>query len=357
MSVALSGRLPAEWEPQSGIMLTWPRQDGDFARAGNDRLRGAEVSLLKIAALASRHKRVLLIIEDQGMAARLSVLIDEAGGSAGRVNFIEAPADDIWARDHGPVTIIQQGRPLLLNFRFDGWGEKFPASQDNAINEVVHAASGFGNAEMLTVDQVLEGGAIETDGEGTLISTRRWLQRCCPDRQLLMNYIKFISQLFDIQHFIILQDGEIHGDDSDGHVDMLVRFADAETLLYQSCDQPDDPHYQSLQALGNELRELRRKDGQAFVVHPLPFPGKITGPHGNRLPASYANFLLTDTHVLVPGFGCPADQEARELISRCFPDRQAVSIDCLPLIIEGGGLHCAAMQLPAGLLDRPENPQ
>ena len=138
---------------------------------------------------------------------------------------------------------------------------------------------------------------------------------------------------------------------------MLVRFANAQTLLYQSCEQPDDPHYQSLQALATELRALRRKNGQAFAVHPLPFPGKITGPQGRRLPASYANFLLTDQQVLVPAFGSPADDEARELIARCFPHRQAVSIDCLPLINEGGGLHCATMQLPAGLLDPPEKRQ
>ena len=355
--MTLSGRLPAEWEPQSAIMLTWPRQDGDFARAGNDPLLAAEVSLLKIAALASRQQRVLLIIEDRPMATRLRTLIEEAGGSPGNLDFIEAPADDIWARDHGPLTLIGEGRPLLLNFRFDGWGKKFPANRDNAINETVHGAGGFGQAEMLSFDQVLEGGAIESDGAGTLITTRRWLKRCCPAPLILTKYIDFISQLFDIKHFIILENGEIRGDDTAGHVDMLVRFANMETLLYQSCEQRDDPHYRSLQALATELRALRRKNGQAFAVHPLPFPGKITGPQGKRLPASYANFLLTDRQVLVPAFGSPADDEARELIARFFPDRQAVSIDCLPLINEGGGLHCAAMQLPAGLLDRPENPQ
>jgi len=351
MSVAPSGRLPAEWEPQSGIMLTWPRQDGDFARAGIDPLRDVETSLLKIAALASRQQRVLLIVEDQAMATRLRILIDEAGGSAGKIDFIEAPADDIWARDHGPVAIIKEGRPLLLNFRFDGWGNRFPASRDNAINQVVHAAGGFGNAEMLTVDQVLEGGAIESDGAGTLITTRRWLQRCCADSEQRRNNINIISQLFDIKHFITINNGEILGDDTAGHVDMLVRFADPGTLLYQSCEERDEPNFQSLQALASELRELRRLDGRSFALHPLPFPGSIGDAHGNRLPASYANFLLCGRQVLVPGFGVPADDEAREIISRCFPDRRAVSIDCLPLIAQGGGLHCAAMQLPAGLLN------
>ncbi len=200
--MALSGRLPAEWEPQSGIMLTWPRQDGDFARSGHDQLLDAEVSLLKIAVIASRQQRVLLIIEDHGMATRLHNLIDEAGGSAGKVNSIEAPADDIWTRDHGPVSIIKEGRPLLLNFRFDGWGKKTPANRDNAINEVVHGAGGFGDAEMLTLDLVLEGGAIESDGAGTLITTRRWLKRCFSGSKELRNSISIISQLFNIKHFI-----------------------------------------------------------------------------------------------------------------------------------------------------------
>ncbi len=351
MTVALSGRLPADWEPQSGIMLTWPRQDGDFARNGNDQLLSAEISLLRIAAITSRQQRVLLIIEDHSMATRLRILIEEAGGSPNKISFIEAPADDIWARDHGPLTIIKENRPLLLNFRFDGWGKRFPANRDNAINEVVHDAGGFGKVEMLTVDQVLEGGAIESDGAGTLITTRSWLERCYSDSIQLRNNIRIISQLLDIKHFIVINHGKILGDDTAGHVDTLVRFANPGTLLYQSCAEADDPNFESLDALANELRELRQLNGRPFDIHPLPFPGNISDADGNRLPASYANFLLCGQQVLVPGFGSPADHEALETISRWFPDRQAVSIDCLPLIAQGGGLHCAAMQLPAGLLD------
>lgn len=351
MTVALSGRLPAEWEPQSGIMLTWPRQDGDFARAGNDQLPRVENSLLEIATIASRQQRVLLIIEDHGMSARLRRLLEEAGGALDNINFIEAPADDIWARDHGPVTIIKEGRPLLLNFRFDGWGEKFPASRDNAINEVVHGAGGFGDAEMLSLDQVLEGGAIESDGEGTLITTRRWLQRCCSGSKQSTNNINLLSQIIDFKHFIVINNGKILGDDTAGHVDMLVRFVNPETLLYQSCDEPTNCNFQSLNALATELRGLRRLDGRAYDIQPLPFPGNFNDTNGNHLPASYANFLLCEQQVLVPGFGSPADCDAREIISRCFPERRAITIDCLPLIAQGGGLHCAAMQLPAGLLD------
>jgi agmatine/peptidylarginine deiminase len=210
---------------------------------------------------------------------------------------------------------------------------------------------------MLDLNRVLEGGGIESDGEGTLISTRRWLKRVSPDPEHITNYINFISQTLDITQFIVLDHGEILGDDTAGHVDMLVRFANAGTLLYQSCEQSSDPHYSSLQALATELRKLRRQNQEPFVIHPLPFPGNITGAYGNRLPASYANFLLTNKQVLVPGFGSPADQEALEIISRCFPGRQAISIDCLPLITQRGGLHCAAMQLPAGLFDRPEKQQ
>ncbi|MCZ6560752.1 MAG: agmatine deiminase family protein [Gammaproteobacteria bacterium] len=356
MSVTVAGRLPAEWEPQSAIMLTWPRQDGDFARAGSDCLQSAEICLASIAAIISLQQSVLLVIEDDSMAARLRTMIDDAAGDPDRLIFKQAPADDIWARDHGPVSVISDGRPLLLNFLFDGWGKRFPADRDNAINKVVHSAGGFADAKMLDLDRVLEGGAIESDGEGTLICTRRWLERCCPAPQSLTCYISFITQLFDIKTFIILENGEIQGDDTSGHVDMLVRFANAETLLYQSCEQPADPHFPGLQALAVELRKLRRPNGQPFVIHPLPFPGKITGTRGNRLPASYANFLLTNKQVLVPGFGSPADQEALEIISGCFPGRQAVSIDSLPLITQGGGLHCATMHLPAGLLNRPENP-
>ncbi len=257
MTVALSGRLPADWEPQSGIMLTWPRQDGDFARNGNDQLLSAEISLLRIAAITSRQQRVLLIIEDHSMATRLRILIEEAGGSPNKISFIEAPADDIWARDHGPLTIIKENRPLLLNFRFDGWGKRFPAHRDNAINEVVHDAGGFGKVEMLTVDQVLEGGAIESDGAGTLITTRSWLKRCYSDSRQLRNNIRIISQLLDIKHFIVINHGKILGDDTAGHVDTLVRFANPGTLLYQSCAEADDPNFESLDALANELREKR----------------------------------------------------------------------------------------------------
>ena len=354
MSLTITGRLPAEWEPQSAIMLTWPRRDGDFARAGHNCLLNAATCLANIAAVVSLQQTVLLVVEDDKMAARVRAMIGDAAGNTDSLVFRQAPADDIWARDHGPLTVISNGRPLLLNFLFDGWGKRFPADRDNAINRVVHNAGGFADAKMVDLNRVLEGGGIESDGEGTLISTRRWLKRVCPDPKHLTKYINFILQLLDITQFIVLDHGDMLGDDTAGHVDMLVRFANAGTLLYQSCDQSSDPHYASLHALATELRKLRRQNKDPFVIHPLPSPGKITGAHGHRLPANYANFLLTNKQVLVPEFSSPADQDALEIISRCFPGRQAISIDCLPLIAQGGGLHCAAMQLPAGLFDRPE---
>ncbi len=354
MTESVRGHLPAEWELQSAIMLTWPRGDGDFAR-NDDRLAAAETCLAQVAAMTSWHQRVLLVTENDAMNMRVATLIASHGGFTGNLEFAQSPADDIWARDHGPVTLAGNGPPVMLDFLFDGWGGRYPAGRDNAINANIHALGAFGNSSMLSMDRVLEGGAIDTDGAGTLMTTRRWLdrQQAMPGNKSI-KYINCLADLFDINNIIILQNGEIVGDQTDGHVDMLARFTGPGAIVYQSCEQPDDPHCPALTALGQELKNQCRPDGLPYNVYALPFPGTITNATGERLPVSYANFLITNRFVFVPGYQSEADEAAREIIAGLFPNRRAITIDCRVLSAEGGGLHCATMQLPDGIMSKVE---
>lgn len=327
------------------LMLTWPRPEGDFGEG----LIGAERCLAEVAAHVSRHQSVLVVTGDDAMSARVSDLISGLGGATARLHFHAAPANDIWARDHGPITVFRDGRPVLYDFVFDGWGRRHDARHDNAITGALFSAGAFANHDYEQVDLVLEGGAIDSDGAGSVLTTARCLYeaRRNPGFEARDYAIKFL-QLFDITRVIALTNGEIIGDDTDGHVDMLARFTSRNTIVYQSCGDPADRHFEILRPLAEELKDLTTADASPYEIVPLPFPDPVFDAQGQRLPASYANFLICNSLVLVPGYHCAADEAARRVLAGLFADRDIITVDCRALIAQGGSLHCATMQIPAG---------
>jgi len=334
--------LPPEWAPQAAVMLTWPRQDGDFAR----HFDAVERNFIAIAVAIGRFQNVHVNVAE-GADALQARLID-AGVPRERLIVHEVPNDDVWARDHGPVTVVRDGKLVHLDFTFNGWGGKFEASRDNALTRKLAQYEAW-SAPVETIDFVLEGGALEVDGHGTLLTTERCL--LAPTRNPHMNKAR-IEELLKAQlgldRVLWLTHGDLIGDDTDGHIDTIARYCDASTIVYQGCDDRSDAHFDDLAAMADELRALRDWQGNPYQLVALPLPTAIHDPDdGRRLPAGYANFLILNGAVLVPIYGQPLDAVALDLIRPVFPDREVIGIDCNALIQQYGGLHCVTMQIPA----------
>lgn len=338
-------RLPAEWEPQDGVMLTWPHE----ATSWVSQLEEVERVYLDLARNINSHERLLIVCNDRDHLAHVKKCLRQNDITEARLAL--APSNDTWARDHGPICVRDDHHPLLLDFQFNGWGGKYPATLDNAINVQLYEADCF-SAKLKKMDFILEGGAIDSDGQGSLLTTRHCL--LSPTRNAGLGEHEIETRLrtwFGIKRVLWLDHGRLEGDDTDGHIDTLARFCDASTIAYVRCDDPADSHHAELSAMEDELQSLIQSNGQPYRLLPLPLPGKQHDATGQRLPATYANFLIINGAVLVPTYRDPVnDQEALAILSKAFPDRAIVGIDCVPLIQQFGSLHCITMQLPKGTL-------
>jgi agmatine/peptidylarginine deiminase len=266
------------------------------------------------------------------------------------VRFVEIPYDDTWLRDSGPITLRDAaGRFVLLDFRFTGWGGKFEASQDDAlVAGLVERGIFRSDARHQRVDWALEGGAIESDGRGTILTTWQCLQTRHPD-QPRGQIEPTLRNALSASRVLWLEHGFLQGDDTDAHIDTLARLAPDDAIVYQACSAPDDPHYRELDMMRRDLEALRTLGGDPYRLFPLPWPKPILD-EGRRLAASYANYLVVNGAVLVPAYGDIADDAAAETIRLAHPGREVVQIPCRPLIWQNGSLHCVTMQLPAGVV-------
>lgn len=339
-------RFPAEWEPQSGVLIAWPHADTDWA----ERLGEVEETYVALVAAITRFEPVLICVADEDLQVYAEARLRSARVDMQRVRFVAAAYDDTWLRDSGPITLARPAGTgfRLLDFRFTGWGGKFEASLDDQLVGVLDAAQVFAGHEVNSIDFALEGGAIDTDGAGTLLTTWQCLHERHPQRtraSLSADLAGWLAQ----ERVLWLDHGYLEGDDTDAHVDTLARFASPDSIVYQACDDASDSHHAELAAMGEELAALRTADGRPYRLFPLPWAQPILD-QGRRLAASYANFLIVNGAVLMPAYGDPADAAAREVLAQAFPDREIVQVPCRPLIWQNGSLHCITMQLPAGLL-------
>jgi agmatine deiminase len=313
-------RLPAEWEPQDAVLLAWPHATTDWA----DCLADAQKTFAEIEAAIRRFQPVIVV----------------------RSDAYDLPCNDTWARDFGPVTTEEDGTPVLLDFTFNGWGNKFAAELDNAITRKLHALGAFGQTPLRPVDLVLEGGSIESDGDGTILTTSTCLLNPNRNPQLTKEQIEEqLKEAFGAHTVLWLEHGHMEGDDTDAHIDTLARLCPDRTIVYVACDNPQDAHYPDLKAMEAELQAL-----EGYRLLPLPWPAPKYGADGDRLPATYANYLVINGAVLVPTYNDPADAQALETVGKAFPGRAIIGIDCSTLIRQHGSLHCVTMQIPKGVL-------
>jgi agmatine/peptidylarginine deiminase len=338
-------RLPAEWEPQAGVLLAWPHAQTDWA----DRLADVETTCVALVTAIARFEPVLVCVADVGVRARAQQLIDVAGaGLRAKIQFIEIEYDDTWLRDSGPLTLRGADEFRLMDFRFTGWGGKFMAGRDDRLVEGLAARELFHHAEHRRVDWALEGGAIESDGAGTLLTTWRCLHQRHPELSR-EQMARILCDKLGAERVLWLERGYLQGDDTDAHIDTLARFAPDNAIVYQACDDAADPHFDELSAMRDELAALRTVEGKPYCLHALPWAQPIIDD-GRRLAASYANYLIVDGAVLVPAYDDPADREAVRVIASAHPGRDVIAVPCRPLIWQNGSLHCLTMQLPLGVL-------
>jgi agmatine deiminase len=339
-----SRRLPAEWEEQDGVLLSWPHADSDWS----DDIELVEPVFAAIAAAISLHEQVIIVAPQPD---QIMEMIVAAGGVQQQVTLVSLPTNDTWSRDFGPITVEEGGRLQLLDFGFNGWGLKFAANHDNQITRRLAATGLFGKHTPQVIGLMLEGGAIESDGAGTILTTTECLLNPNRNPHLQQREIEAqLGQLLGAQHFLWLEHGYLAGDDTDSHIDTLARLCPNDTIAYVFCDDPGDEHYAALQRMAEQLRTFRTADDRPYRLLPLPWPQACYGPSGERLPATYANFLIINGAVLVPTYDCAQDETALKVIAQAFPDRKIIGIDCSPLILQHGSLHCVTMQLPRGVL-------
>jgi agmatine/peptidylarginine deiminase len=339
-------RFPAEWELQSAVLIAWPHADTDWG----PRLVEVEETYISLVAAITAFEDAVICIADDDLQTYAKARLRSARVDMDRVRFVTVEYDDTWLRDSGPVTLrsINGTSFRLLDFRFTGWGGKFEANRDDRLIEALVAQDVFSRSQRLQIDFALEGGGIETDGAGTLLTTWHCLHERHPDasrEELTAKLSEWLGQ----NRVLWLDHGYLEGDDTDAHIDTLARFAAEDVIVYQACDDPIDTHYTELQAMANELAALRTLSGAPYRLFALPWPKPILDD-GRRLAASYANFLIINGAVLIPSYGDIADIRAQEVMAEAFPGRAIVPVPCRPLIWQNGSLHCITMQLPEGLI-------
>lgn len=340
---------PAEWAPQDGVLLAWPHENTDWAE---EDLTAVEDTYTALVCAIARFETALVCVAGQALEQRARDRLARAGADLGRVRFVQADYDDTWLRDSGPITLSDGQRFRLLDFHFTGWGGKFGAERDDRLVAHLVASRCFVEAEHRRVDWALEGGGIEGDGAGTVLTTWQCLSLRHPDETRAQIGERLMREL-GAQRVLWLDHGHLQGDDTDAHIDTLARFADPDTIVYQGCDLAEDrEHFEALGAMAGELAALRTVDGRAYRLVELPWARPIHDPDGRRLAASYANFLIINGAVLMPAYGdAAADAEAARRLALAFPSREIVPVPCRPLIGQNGSLHCVTMQLPAGVLN------
>jgi agmatine deiminase len=337
-------RLPAEWEAQDGILMAWPHVGTDWAYLLDD-VRPVFVEIIR---QITRFERVLLTAPD---VADASGVLAAAGVDLSKVIVCELPNNDTWARDFGPITVSYNNQPVLLDFGFNGWGLKFPANHDNLISKRLKEQGAF-VPNLKTIGLVMEGGSIESDGLGTILTTSDCLLSPNRNPQLDKSEIEqALASLLGARRVLWLNNGWLAGDDTDSHIDTLARICPDNTIVYQDCDNLLDEHYSGLKLMEEELKAFKGPDGSPYRLIALPWPKACFDDQAHRLPATYANFLVINGAVLVPTYrDLETDEKALGCIEKAFPGREIIGIDCLPLIEQHGSLHCLTMQLPAGVL-------
>ena len=321
--------------------MSFPHKKTDWYDPSDPKSLDAALSpFIRIAQAIAYKEPVYIVCDDKKR-------ISDMFCSTFNMIFWELPTNDTWIRDYGYISIEENGERKLLDFTFDGWGGKFDAELDNNVNRSLYNTGLMGTTPLEHIDFVLEGGSIESDGAGTILTTSTCL--CNPNRNGGLSKTeveKKLREYLGATRILWLDHGYLAGDDTDSHIDTLARFVDRETIAYVKCEDEKDEHYESLRAMETQLRSFRRADGAPYRLVPLPMPAAKFNAKGHRLPATYANFLISNGALIFPTYeDRENDKKAEHIFRELFPDREIIPVNCTKLIEQGGSLHCSTMQI------------
>ncbi len=329
-------RLKAEWEEHNIILLSLPHEGTDWAKVN---LEESYAPFVRIAQAIAYYQTVYIICRSKASVVKYFC-------STQNIIFIELEIDDTWVRDYGPFSVEKDRCKILLDFVFDGWGGKFKSTLDNDVSKELHRRGYFGKLHMDSIDYILEGGSIDSDGNGTILTTSKCLCNTNRNVDSTKESVEILlAKELGATHFLWLDYGYLLGDDTDSHIDTLARFVNEDTIVFVNCQDKNDEHYDELSKMKKQLQAFRKKDGTKYRLVELPMPKKIVDKNDNRLPATYANFLITNKALLYPTYNDSSDEDVRQIFIDLFPDREIIPINCLKLIEQGGSLHCSTMQI------------
>lgn len=336
--------MPAEWAPHRGTWLSWPHRESSWP----GRFEPVPAVFAEIVRHLAEREDVHINVADEGLEERARKTLRRAAVPSTNIFFHRHPTNDAWCRDHGPIFLnrVAGGRPeqLILDWGYNAWGGKYPPfDDDDRIPSRIGAALGI---PVIEPGIVLEGGSIDVNGRGTLLTTESCLLNPNRNGGLGREAIEqYLRDYLGVRHILWLGQG-IEGDDTDGHVDDITRFVDATTVVTVVEDDPADPNYRPLQDNLDRLRGMTDQDGRRLDVVTLPMPRPMYQDE-QRLPASYANFYIANGVVLMPAYDPQRDEEARAILQRVFPNRKVIPIACTDLVWGLGSIHCVTQQWPA----------
>jgi agmatine deiminase len=334
---------PAEWEPHAATWLAWPHN----AETWPGRLEQAQREFAGFVRELHQRETVRLLVNDGAGEKAARGVLEAAGVELGGVEFHCVPTDDAWIRDYGPIILTSgtgaTARRLVLDFRFDCWGRKYePWERDDAVPAAASRALGLSRR---VADFVLEGGSLDGNGAGTVLTTESCLLNPNRERGRTREVMEArLAEWLGATCVLWLGSG-IAGDDTDGHVDDIARFVAADTVVAAVEEDERDPNFAPLAENLRRLRGMREADGKALTVVPLPMPPPLEIA-GLRRPASYANFYMANGCTLVPTFGVPQDERALAVLRELLPDRDVLGVPCADLLLGLGALHCLSQQEP-----------
>lgn len=333
--------MPAEWEQHDAIWLSWPHDPITFP----GRVEKIERTYGKIIKNLQHSEKVNLLVKDSAMKTRAQDILKERGVNPDEIAFHVYEYADVWFRDYGPIFLVNKksGGLAMSHWIFNGWGEKYEAlMKDTHIPEFINQSM---NIPCFTPGIVMEGGSIDVNGKGTLLTTEQCLLNKNRNPHLSKSGIEeYLMEYLGVSHIIWLKNG-IEGDDTDGHIDDISRFVNPTTVLCAYEENRNDVNYPILHENYEILLHAKDQSGNSLKVIKLPMPGAIGDAEG-ALPASYANFYIGNKVVLVPVFGHENDVKALYIIRQQFPDRKVVGINCADLVYGLGTLHCISQQQP-----------
>jgi len=340
-----SYRLAPEWARQDAVILVWPHSNSDW----NSQLNAIEHAYIELSQYIARKQKLILVAYDQAHVNHIQITLNHCDINFENIQFIDIPTNDTWVRDFGPVFVESDGETILLDFVFDAWGNKYNHDNDNLFNKLFKQQLNI-CSKRKNINIIIEAGNLEINSKGNLLSSSDCFKRQAAKQQISLASLEInFEDWFGCTQVLWIKDVKLIGDDTDGHIDTLARYCTDDVVTYSASENHSNPDHDALDSLKNQLNRIKNKHSCISEIVPLPLPKPIID-EGKQLPATYANFLITNAHVFVPVFNDPQDNYALKTIDELFPTREIIEIESNTLIKQFGGIHCAAMHIPQGAL-------